>query len=249
MFGSINWDFALRFLNITLIDLALSGDNAIVIGMAAAALPRDKRKWAIILGGTGAIVLRIALTSVATLLMSIPFLSAAGGLVLIWVAYKLLRLDVREEELEEEERAKRAKNFRQAIMLIVAADFMMSLDNVIAVAGSAHGSVTLLVAGLLISMPLLMTTGAWISLLVDRFRWLVFVGAFAITFTATRMIFEDRFIDARFHQPAYIVLTVAAFVGLLIPAIFILMNKQREKARAGVQVVIEDNKGSSNKAE
>lgn len=231
MFSLVNWDFILRFLNITLIDLALSGDNAIVIGIAAASLPRDRRKWAILVGGAGAIGLRILLTSIATLLMLIPLLSAVGGFVLFWVAWKLLRLDVGEAESEEERKAKEAKSFRQAIILILAADFMMSLDNIIAVAGCAHGSVILLIAGLLISMPLLMTTGGAISMLIDKFKWLVFVGAFAITFTATRMVFEDRFIEARFHTPTVVVLAIAVLVGLIVPAFFAWLNQRRTQVQ------------------
>lgn len=232
MFDFLTWDFVLRFLNVTLCDIVLSGDNAIVIGMAAASLPLERRKWALIVGGAAAIGLRMLLTSVATLLMLIPLLSAIGGLVLIWVAYKLLKLDIGEEEPEEEGKARSAKNFRQAIILILAADFMMSLDNVIAVAGSAHGNVVLLIAGLLISMPLLMTTGGFISLLIDRFKWLVFVGAFAITFTATRMVFEDRFIEARFPQPTWLILTVATLVGLVIPSFFVWLNRQKTNRQA-----------------
>jgi YjbE family integral membrane protein len=121
------------------------------------------------------------LTSVATLLMLVPFLSAIGGLVLVWVVYRLLKPGAGNAI---EAGLKEAKSFRQAIFLIVAADFMMSLDNVIAVAGSAHGSIFLLIAGLLISMPLLMTAGGLISGLIDKARWLVYVGAAAISFTA-----------------------------------------------------------------
>ncbi len=240
MFSFLNWDFILRFLNITLIDLALSGDNAIVIGMAAASLPRAQRKWAIMIGGATAIGLRMLLTSIATLLMLIPLLSAIGGAVLIWVAYKLLRLDVGGTEAEEEKKAKEAKNFRQAIILILAADFMMSLDNVIAVAGAAHGHIVLLIAGLLISMPLLMTTGGFISLLIDRFKWLIFVGAFAITFTATRMVFEDKFIEAKFQQPAWIAITVAVIVGLIVPGFFVWLNRRRAKVQLKTSPVVRE---------
>ena len=225
MFNFLNWDFILRFLNITFIDLALSGDNAIVIGMAAASLPVNKRKWAIMMGGGLAIFLRIFLTSIATLLMLFPFLSAIGGLVLIWVAYKLLRLDVSENE--DEKKVKEAKNFRQAVILILTADFMMSIDNVIAVAGSAHGSVVLLIAGLLLSMPLLMTTGAAISMLIEKFRWLVYVGAFAIVFTAARMVFEDKLIEAKFQVPTHFVLVAAASIGMVVPTGFVWFNRWR----------------------
>jgi YjbE family integral membrane protein len=223
------WDQALRFLNITLIDIALSGDNAIVIGMAAAVLPRERRKWAIIVGGGFAIVLRIALTSVATLLMLVPFLSAAGGAVLVWVVYKLLRP---EAEVAGKSARKEAKNLRQAILLIVAADFMMSLDNVIAVAGSAHGSVFLLIAGLLISMPLLMAAGGLISNLIDKARILVYVGAAAISFTATRMVFEDKAVEELLHVGRGVALLASVAAAVIIPAFFILIGKRRG-ARAG----------------
>ena len=222
------WDSALRFLSITLIDIALSGDNAIVIGMAAATLPRELRKWAIVIGGGLAIALRIALTSVATLLMLVPFLSAVGGLVLVWVVYRLLR-PVAETAAESglEGGPKEAKDFRQAIFLIVAADFMMSLDNVIAVAGSAHGSIFLLVAGLLISMPLLLTAGGLISALIDKARWLVYVGAAAISFTGARMVLEDRAVDARFHAGRVLIYAVSAAAAVLIPSVFVMIGRRK----------------------
>ncbi len=218
----LSWDFVLRFLNITMIDLALSGDNAVVIGMAAASLPRERRRLAIIIGGALAILLRISLTAVATLLMLIPLLSAVGGLALVWIAYRLLKLD-----LTEDKKTNQAHNFRQAILLILAADFMMSLDNVIAVAGAARGSIYLLIAGLLISMPLLMTAGNWISGLIERFKWLVYVGAFAIVFAATRMIFEDRIIESRFPHSASVELASSVGVAIVIPALFVYLHNRR----------------------
>lgn len=193
--------------------------------MAAASLPHNKRKLAIVLGGGFAILLRVILTSMATLLMLVPLLSAIGGLVLIWVAYKLLRLDAGESE--DEKTGKEAKNFRQAVILILTADFMMSLDNVIAVAGSAHGNIILLIAGLLLSMPLLMTTGGAISMLIDRFKWLIYVGAFAIVFTATRMVFQDRLIEARFPVSTPLTYAAALSVGIIVPAGFVWFNRWR----------------------
>ena len=219
------WDQALRFLNITVIDIALSGDNAIVIGMAAATLPKERRTLAIAVGGALAVLLRIGLTSVATLLMLVPYLSAAGGLVLIWVVYRLLRP---EPKGQGDAARREATSFRQAIFLIVAADFMMSLDNVIAVAGSAHGSVFLLVAGLVISMPLLMVTGGLISNLIDRARWLIYVGAAAISFTASRMVFEDRAIESRSGASPGLVLLVSGAAAILVPALFILILGPRK---------------------
>ncbi len=232
-----DFDFVLRFLNITFMDLALSGDNAIVIGMAAAYLPAERRRWAILVGGALAILLRVALTSIATLLTLIPMLSAVGGLVLVWVVWKLLALDAEAIKGEEATAGAAAKGFRQAITLIITADFMMSLDNVIAIAGSAHGSIPLIVAGLIISMPLLMMTGGFISSLIDRAKWLVYAGAAAISFTAARMIFEDRAVEARFPVSDSVVYPVSGAFAILAPlaCVFIrdYLGRRRKRGITG----------------
>ncbi|MBI4180343.1 MAG: YjbE family putative metal transport protein [Chloroflexi bacterium] len=228
---SWSWGFVLRSLSITLIDLALSGDNAIVIGMAAACLPGRRRKWAIMVGGGLAILLRISLVTIVTLLMQIQLLSAIGGCALFWVSWKLLRMDIG-SAIEKEKEANQAQNFRQAILIILVADFMMSLDNVIAIAGLAHGQIVLLIVGLLISMPLLMTTGGVISALSDKFRWLIYLGSAVIIFTGSRMIFEDRFIEARLPVPAVISLTVSVFMGIALTVFFVWINQRRIKLLA-----------------
>ena len=224
---TFNHDFIIRFLSITLIDLALSGDNAIVIGMAAASLPLGQRKWVILGGAILAIILRIVLTSIATLLVLIPFLSAVGGCVLFWVAWRLLKIDTAPTADTCKDDKNATKNFRQAIVLIVTADFMMSLDNIIAIAGAAHGNIFLLIAGLLISMPLLMGTGGAISLLIDKFKWLVYVGAAVICFTGIRMIFEDKIIEPLVPLSAIAVVIISAVCGLAITWLFYFINKRR----------------------
>lgn len=218
----MSWEFLSGFLCIIVIDLALSGDNAIIIGMAAASLPKGQRKRAIIIGGASAIALRILLTAVATTLMKIPLISAIAGMVLFWVAWKLLKLDMGEEG---EKKTRKANNFRQAILLILTADFMMSLDNVLAVAGAAHGSYILLIAGLIISMPLLMTTGGLISTLIDKFKWLPFLGAAVICFTAARMMLEDNFIESKLDITSTAIILISVFAGILIPTVIFLFNK------------------------
>jgi YjbE family integral membrane protein len=226
---NFTWDFAIRFLSITLIDLALSGDNAIVIGMAAASLPRKQRKYAILAGSGLAIILRVLLTTIATLLMTLPFLSAVGGAVLFWVAWRLLKIDSGGAEEGEDGKAKINKNFKQAIILIVTADFMMSLDNVIAVAGSAHGDPLLVILGLIISMPLLMGTGGAISMLIDKFKWLVYLGAAVIMFTATRMIFEDKQIEQFLQLNSVLIIIISVAVGLAGTWLFDWINKRMAK--------------------
>lgn len=221
----MNMEFIAGLLQIIVIDLALSGDNAIVIGMAAASLPRNLRIRAIVIGGACAIILRIGLTAIVATLIKITLLSAVAGSVLYWVAWKLLKLNVEVDEEEGEKKAKHAENFRQAIFLILTADFMMSLDNVLSIAGASHGSYVLLIIGLLVSMPLLMTTGGFIAKLIDKFRWIPFVGSAVISFTATRMILEDKFIEPKLGISGMWIVIIAILVGILLPTTILLINK------------------------
>jgi YjbE family integral membrane protein len=209
---SVDPDFIVRFLSITLINVALSGDNVIVIGMAAASLPRTERRLAIVGGGFLAVVLRIGLTLAAAMLLQIPLLTAIGGLILFWVAWGLLKADVDEEHRPQAG----SHSLRRAIWLIVVADVTMSLDNVIAVAGTAGGNLVLLVAGLLISMPLLLVAGGAVSMLIDRFRWLVYLGAAAICFAGARMLLDSEPLrsDLRLAPPAVLVASLLLAAAL-----------------------------------
>jgi YjbE family integral membrane protein len=231
-------DGVVRFLSITVIDLALSGDNAIVIGMAAASLERRQRRWAILGGAALAIVLRVLLTTIASVLLLVPMLSVVGGAVLLWVAWKLLRMDVEGGEADQPAAGRDMSRLRDAILVIVVADVTMSLDNVIAVAGSAHGSAILIVLGLLISMPLLMVTGGVVSLIIDRFKGLVYLGAGVICFTGIRMILEDRVVEPQLAIDPLVATVVAAAGGLALMAVFIVLGRQLTERR--LQVVTED---------
>jgi YjbE family integral membrane protein len=222
MSSLIDWDYAFRFLNITLVNIVLSGDNVLVIGMAAASLPKAKRSLAVALGGGGAILLRILLTLVAARLMLIPYLSAVGGLALIWVVWNLLKVDSPQEGSGGE-----AANhsLRKALFLILSADLMMSIDNVLAVAGAAQGDFSLLVAGLLVSMPILMVAGGFLSNLIDKAYWIVYVGGGAISFTAVRMFFEDGAVHSRIHASNLLVIMISAICAVLIPALFLRFHR------------------------
>ncbi|MBX5491428.1 MAG: TerC family protein [Chloroflexi bacterium] len=172
--------------SLVVIDLTLSGDNALVIGLAAHRLPPAQRRLAIILGGAGAVLLRIVLSAAATLLFLIPALRLLGGALLTWIAFKLLK---QEEEVQEGVAA--AGSLWGALRTIIAADFIMSLDNVLAIGGAAHGNVPLLMFGLLLSMGLVLFAGSLFADLINRFWWLAYVGAAVICFTAGQMIVED----------------------------------------------------------
>ncbi len=170
------------FFAIVLINLVLSGDNAVVIGLAAHRLPPRQRRYAIVLGGTGAVVLRLVLTAVATMLLVIPGLRQVGGVLLLLIAFKLLKV-----EEESEEGVKEAVTFRDAIVTILVADLVMSLDNILGVAAVANGNIPLLIAGLTMSMAIVMFGGGVIAQLMDRMEWLTYVGAAAIAWTGAEM--------------------------------------------------------------
>jgi YjbE family integral membrane protein len=185
-------EFLYSVAGIIIIDLVLSGDNAVVIGMAAHRLPVQQRKQAILIGGGAAIVLRIALTTIAALLLKIPGLQVAGGLLLIWIAFKLLK-----EEEQSKGGFKVAAGMRDAVFTILLADLVMSTDNVLAVAGVSRGEVGLLLFGLILSMAILMFCGSLVADLINRFAWLSYVGAAVIAWTGALMVFEDPIVSSR----------------------------------------------------
>jgi YjbE family integral membrane protein len=177
---------------IVTINLVLSGDNAVVIGMAAHRLPQQQRKKAILFGGSAAILLRIVLTVIAASLLKVSGLQIVGGALLLWIAFKLLK-----GEEEDHEGVKTAVNLREAIFTILIADLVMSTDNVLGVAAASGGNMILLVFGLVFSMAILMWMGSLVADLINRFIWLSYVGAAVIAWTGGLMIFEDPFLVRR----------------------------------------------------
>ncbi|HEY0583907.1 MAG TPA: YjbE family putative metal transport protein [Chloroflexota bacterium] len=189
-------DLIPRILQIILIDLVLSGDNAVVIGMAAHPLPPRQRQVAIIFGGAAALALRVGLTAVAALLLGLPALKAIGGLLLLWIAYRLLQV-----EESGDGTAKQATTLRGAIGTILVADFVMSLDNVLGVAAASNGDVSLLLFGLVVSMAIVMIGGGIFAQLIDRLWWLAYVGALIISYTGVDMVLEDSLVHGAVELP------------------------------------------------
>jgi YjbE family integral membrane protein len=173
-------------LQIILINIVLSGDNAVVIALACRALPAHQQKKAIFWGSFGAIVLRIALTFLAVWVLEIPFVQAAGALLLLYIAVKLLRTE------EEEDKLKSGSNVREAIQMIVIADIVMSLDNVLAVAGAASGNLLLIGLGLAVSIPLIIWGSQLLMKLMHRFPVIVLIGAGLLGYTAGEMAVKDK---------------------------------------------------------
>lgn len=204
--------------SIILIDLVLSGDNAVVIGMAAHRLPVRQRKMAITFGAGAAVVLRIALTAVATLLLRLPWVRLIGGGLLLWIGFKLLK-----EEEEVHEGAGGAESLFEAISTIVVADVVMSVDNILGVAAAAHGDFGLLIFGLVLSMAIMMLGGNLVASMIDRFWWLAYVGSAVIVWTGTEMMFADPFLEDRLgmHGVAATIVTAVITVAVLAVAHYI----------------------------
>lgn len=172
---------------VILIDLALAGDNAVVVGMAVAGLPDRQKRPAIIVGIAGATVIRIALGAVALQLLEIIGLLLAGGLLLLWVCWRMFR----ELRHPQQIHAKAGgKTLREAMLQIILADVSMSLDNVLAVAGAAHDRLWVLVTGLALSVVLMGVAANLVARLLERYRWIAWIGLAIVLYVALEMIWS-----------------------------------------------------------
>ncbi|WP_316569993.1 TerC family protein [Neobacillus sp. YIM B06451] len=202
-------EFLTALMAIVMIDLVLAGDNAIVIGLAARNLPKNQQKKVILWGTAGAIIIRALATIIVVQLLKIPGLLLVGGVLLIWIAIKLLV----EEKGHD---VKAGGSFWAAIRTIIIADALMGLDNVLAVAGAAHGSFVLVILGLLISVPIVVWGSTLILKWVDRFPIIITIGAAVLGWTASKMIVSEPFLMEYFANPfvkyGFELLIVAAVV-------------------------------------
>ncbi len=187
-------EFLTALFAIIMIDLVLAGDNAILIGLAARKLPKDQQKKVIFWGAIGAIVIRTIATLLVVYLLQIPGLHLIGGILLVWIAYKLL---VEEEEHE----VTAADSLWGAIKTIIIADALMGLDNVLAVAGASHGNFLLVMIGLLISIPVVMWGSTLILKMMERYPVIVTIGAGILGWTAAKMIVGEPFLADYFVSP------------------------------------------------
>ncbi|MBN9090760.1 MAG: YjbE family putative metal transport protein [Reyranella sp.] len=180
------------FIQVVLIDLVMSGDNAIIIGMAVAGLPAENRTRIIFWGVAGATVMRLAFAAVTTELLQIIGLTLAGGLLLLWVAWRMyreLRAKGHSETAQAESQAA-SKTPRQAMIQIVVADISMSLDNVLAVAGAARDHKVVLWIGLGLSVVLMAVASNFIARILDRHRWVAWIGFLIVLYVAGDMIWD-----------------------------------------------------------
>jgi YjbE family integral membrane protein len=180
-------EFWARVFGIIVIDLTLAGDNALVIALAVRNLPKRQQLLGRIWGTLGAVVLRLAFITIATYLLKITFLQLVGGLLLLWIAFRLVQHDTGGEG-----RMRQGASLGQAIWIIVVADAIMSLDNVLAVAAAAHGDLRLVVFGIALSLPIVVWGSGILATLMNRFVWTIWLGGGILGYVAGEMMLKDH---------------------------------------------------------
>jgi YjbE family integral membrane protein len=175
-----------RLLEIGILNMLLSGDNAVVIALAVRALPRRQRLLGQLGGTLGAVVLRLLFVGVISMLLRVPLLRLVGGLLLIWIAYRLVR-----PVAEAEAGSRHAASFWESVWIIVVADITMSLDNVLAVAAAAHGDMLLVTLGIAMSVPIVVWGSGVLAGLMNRYPWIIWVGGGLLGYVAGDMLLED----------------------------------------------------------
>jgi len=202
------------------IDLILGGDNAVVIAMASRNLPEHKRNAAIVLGTTLAIIVRIFLTATVVVLLKIPFLQFAGGCLLLWISFKLL---VQKENAPAH--IKSETSLWKAVQTIVVADVVMGLDNVVAIAGAANGHPSLVVFGFLVSVPIIILGSKFILYSMERYPFLLYIGAALLAYTAGKMLTAEERIQFLYDSIPF----VRSFLPFLTALLIVLFGGVAKK--------------------
>ena len=184
-------EFWARWVSIVILDLTLAGDNALVIALAVRTLPRKQQFWGRVWGSLGAVGLRLLFITIITYLLQIPLLMFVGGALLIWIALKLVRQTVDDGG---EGHVRQGTSLSQAIWIIVVADVVMSLDNVLAVAGAAHGNLVLVVFGIALSLPLVVWGSGLLARLMNRYPWIIWLGGGILGYVAAEMMLKDEWV-------------------------------------------------------
>ncbi len=215
--------FWLAALQIIYINILLSGDNAVVIALACRNLPPKQRRWGVIWGAAGAVVLRIILTIFAVKLLAFPWLEALGGLLLLWIGIKLIV-----EEEGEDPNVEVSERLWSAVRTVIIADLVMSVDNVLGVAAAARGSVLLLVFGLVVSVPLVIAGSQIILKLIERFPVIIIAGGGLLGWIAGGLMVEDAAFAPWIHANA----AWLDWAGPLVGVVIVIGGAQWHKRRA-----------------
>jgi YjbE family integral membrane protein len=227
-----SWDFCVGFLSIVLIDLVLAGDNAVVIALAVKSLHGKQRRTGIIFGAGAAVALRVVLTFFVAQLLQISFVKLLGGMLILWIAVKLFIEGAPEDKYQKE-----ATTFWQAIRVIVIADLIMSTDNILAVAGACKGNFFLLLFGLALSIPFVVFTSSLLSMLMDKYPIIVWIGAAVLGRVGGEMIITDPWIVEKINpsKGLQIACEVIGAVGVLAVAKLYMRWKIARQAEAPVK--------------
>lgn len=222
----LSGELFVRFLGILAIDLVLSADNAVVIALAVRNLEGKTRRRAIFWGTFGAVALRLAFAAVVTFLLQIPFLQVVGGLLLLWIAWRL----VADDHSSGHDNVTAGGSVWQAIRIIIVADVVMSLDNVVALVGVSGGNLWLLLFGIALTIPLIIYGSQVLSRLMNRFGWIVYAGAGVLVFVAVEMIFKDRVIEGITGETLHLLeRPIALVLSLLFVAAVWIWTRRRPK--------------------
>ena len=229
MFPDLGPQFWIRLLEIGFLNLLLSGDNAVLIALAVRALPRHQRILGQVWGAAGAVVLRLVFVGIISALLAIPFLRVAGGAVLLWIAYKLVRPDESQGET-----GRHGRSLWHAVWLILVADVTMSLDNVLAIAGAARGDMVLVAVGIAMSVPIVIVGSSILATLMSRYPAIIWVGGGVLGYVAGDMMLEDpvvgRHLGVAAHALAY---PLPLALGAILTAVgWWLARRQAQRSRA-----------------
>jgi YjbE family integral membrane protein len=233
---AFTWEFAAAVFSIILIDLVLAGDNAVVIAMAVQKLPAKQRAAGIALGAGFAVVLRIVLTFFAAQLLTMPYVKFVGGLLIYWIAIKLLLGDS-----DSEESGKEAGTIWEALWIIVVADITMSTDNILALAGASKGSLSLLLFGLILSIPLVVCASSLLAKLMSKYPIIIYGGAAVLGKVAAELAFTDSIIlpYIALSKTGLIIAEVLGAVSVLVVAkLYLGFVKGRKRASTEPDQVI-----------
>ncbi|HEY4601335.1 MAG TPA: TerC family protein [Cerasibacillus sp.] len=216
----------IALLTIIAIDIVLSGDNAIVIAMATRKLPKKQQNKAILFGTAGAVFLRILFAAIIVYLLKLPYVHLVGGLLLLWIAYQLL---VEQEDTSSNTTIQASNSLFRAFTTIIMADVVMSLDNVVAVAGAAKGHVGLIVIGVMISIPIMIFGSKLIVRVMDKYPWISYVGAGILAWTAGEMITQDSLIINLFSLDRTLeIYGVIVFITIAVLGLGYVKNRKSE---------------------
>jgi YjbE family integral membrane protein len=202
----------IALLKIIAIDIVLSGDNAVVIAMATKRLPKQQQNKAIVIGTGGAVLLRIFLAVVVTYLLQVPLVHFIGGMLLLFIAYNVLA------DKKDKHPAVSSNGLSKAVWTIIIADAVMSLDNVVAIAGAADGHVLMIALGVAVSIPIMIFGSKLIVLVMNKYRWIAYAGAGILAWTAGEMITRDKIIINLFnlHQKSFVYVIIAGLTALIL---------------------------------